>query len=589
MGMKPVNAFNRRPLLLPKTSSGEYVPNQLDEPGSVLAGTSPSLPGASSAPGSPEPDVGDQNPISSELAKHSLQTQQHQRPHRDWLVQLRHPLGLLLLSCGIAFWIEHWLTQEALRTQQSAAADLMNTLILLGLDTQRALLVGSLLFCLIAGIMGAMVGWGKGIASAFGALLGALLGFSFSYVLPFVQLEQLPVRNPAGALEPLNQAGLTHNVLVLLALGLVCGFAGAGVGTLIRLALLLPFLQLCWMIGSACWQLGKLLVAGMFRYPTHLTWRGTLYLLYRPNLWAQTTVAVTLLGAAMLAFSGARLLLLYSPDYGVHQTAPLPIVNGGKAEPGKVIEASYISPALHGQRRQFALFLPPFYNNPVNATRRYPVLYVLHGMPGSSNNWFTAGQLADSANQLIARYEIADLIIVAPDGNGRPGASPEWGNSADGQQRLEDAIAFDLVSFIDSHYRTLASAPYRAIGGLSTGGVGSMNIAAHHPDLFGSVISLGGYYQAEGPIWGTQLADRQQNSPLYVFPRRSDDWGLAIFLGAADKDQPYYDETKAFAAELDSLHVPYHLDVQPGQHAWKVWAQQMWNALLWLHGNDQRW
>ncbi len=588
MGIEPVHTFNSRPLLLHKTSLRNYTPNQLDEPGSVLAGILPSLAGeaASDAPELGASEAGGHHSISSDQVKRLLPAQPHQHPLRYWLVR---PFGLLLLSCGIAFWVERWLTLEALNTQQSAAADLMNTLVLLGLDTQRALLVGSLLFCLLASIMGAMVGWSKGSTSAFGALLGTLIGFAFSYVLPFVQLEQLPVRNSAGALEPLDQVGLTRNVLVLLALGLVCGFAGAGIGTLIRQALLHPIVQLCWVIGSACWGLGALLVAGMFRRTTHHTWREVLRLLYRPKLWAHMTMVVTLLVAVVLAFSGARTLLLYSPDYGVHQAAPLPATNGGKAEPGKVIEASYNSSALHGQRRQFSLFLPPFYDDPVNATRRYPVLYVLHGTPGSADNWFTAGQLADSANQLITRQQVADLIIVAPDGGGRRGVNPEWGNSADGKQRLEDAIAFDLVSFIDSHYRTLAEAHYRAIGGNSSGGFGAMNIATHHPDLFGSVISLGGYYQAEGPIWGTQLAYRQQNSPLSVFPRRSDDWGLSVFLGAATKDQPYYDETKAFAAELDRLHVAYHLDVQPGQHAWKVWAQQMWNALLWLHGREQRW
>lgn len=497
--------------------------------------------------------------------------------------------GPWLCSFAVALGVGCWLMASAMQAPASAAANLTNTLILVGLDPERALLVGSLIFCLAAALVGALMGWRKELLAAFGAFVGAVVALCLAYIMPFVQREVQPTRDPGGAIEPLNQAGLTHNILVILALGVACAFAGVAIGRSLRQLVLLPCGRLCWRLCRSIWQAGRWVAAAVAGRPRHSSWRELLRPLYNLRLWSAPIAAVAVLYVALLALSSAGSLLFYSPDYGVHLAAPLPVINGSQAQPGKIISTTYPSPALGGQQRQIAIYLPPFYNDPVNKDRRYPVLYVLHGTPGSPNDWFAAGHLADTANQLIARHEIGDMIIVSPDGRGQPGASPEWGNSADGHQRLEDAIAFDLVRYIDSHYRTIALASYRAIGGLSAGGFGAMNLASHHPDIFGAVISLGGYYQAEGTIWGTQLTYRQENSPLYVFPRRPDDWQLAIFLGAADKDQPYYADTKAFSAELTQLHISYHLNVERGAHAWSIWAKQMWNALLWLHGVNARW
>ena len=115
------------------------------------------------------------------------------------------------------------------------------------------------------------------------------------------------------------------------------------------------------------------------------------------------------------------------------------------------------------------------------------------------------------------------------------------------------------------------------------GGFGATNIAIHHPDVFGYVISLGGYYYAEGSIWGNNAAYMQQNSPADVILVNKQAWKLLFFLGAGSLDQPYYAGTQMFAQELDKLHVSYRLVVQKGYHSWTNWQILMYKALLWLH------
>ena len=211
------------------------------------------------------------------------------------------------------------------------------------------------------------------------------------------------------------------------------------------------------------------------------------------------------------------------------------------------------------------------------------MLYLLHGSPGQAHDCITAGKANQSADTLIALGKIPELIMVLPDGNGRPGATSEWANTYDQRQLIESYVVNDVVRYIDSKYRTIPDAANRAIGGLSMGGFGAINIAVHHPDIFGSVISLGGYYYAEGGIWGNNAAYMQQNSPADVLPAKKQAWKLLFFLGAGTQDQPYYTDTQQFAQELSGLHIPYHLDIQQGYHSWAFWQTQMYNALLWLH------
>src|SRR5262249_31788624 len=122
-----------------------------------------------------------------------------------------------------------------------------------------------------------------------------------------------------------------------------------------------------------------------------------------------------------------------------------------------------------------------------------------------------------TANALITAGRIRATIVVAPDGNGPVYQVSEWANSFDGRQPMEASIVYDLVPYIDSHYRTLADPANRVIVGNSEGGYAAANIALHHPMIFGTVLSMGGYFQADSSaVFGTgprSIAYRRYNSP----------------------------------------------------------------------------
>jgi len=472
----------------------------------------------------------------------------------------------ILLALGTA------LVAAAFLFSAGVTKALSTPIIDMGLDPQRAALIAALLLTAGVALISALVS-----RQRLSAIVGAGLAYIIGYLLPFIHQERLPVYDPGGHIETLNTGALQHTVITLLAGGLLSAFLGAAVGSALGEVMLDPIGLLAQLD-----PIGRLaqLIRQERIHPDHIQRPEQLIALGGAQkrswwhlIWAWTGL-LAMVGIFLLS-GGIGDFLLFSPDVGLHNP---PVVNAH----GTVVADSMISPALHGQRRSFLVYLPPSYHDPAARNRRYPTLYLLHGSPGSEYDWIKAGEAVQSADTLIAHGEIPELIMVFPDGNGQSGETSEWGNSFDHKQLMENFIAFDLVHYIDQKYRTIPRAGDRAIGGNSMGGFGAMNIAVHHPDIFGSVISLGGYFKAEGKIWGQNEAYIQANSPALVLPGDPKAWKLRIFLGAATKDQPYCADTQQFSQELNALHVTYTFDLENGYHAWSIWVVQLYHALTWL-------
>ncbi len=488
----------------------------------------------------------------------SLQTGQTTTALQRFVPVLLH-LVSLCTTLFSGFWLFH----------STVSSNLTLTILEFGLDPQRTQLVVALLLTAGAALVGAVITQRK-----LTILIGAGVVFCANYLMSFIRLELQPIRDPGGNLELLNTAVLIHTSFVMLALALLCAFIGAAVGKGLGEVLFDPPYQL---------------IRFLWQHRRQGSSQSTLPLLRkevpddRPtNIISVRNTIGHWLGAVTMALliilaSGASELFLFSPDTGLHTLPSLT-----SRERGTIVQDVVVSPALGGQQKPFLVYLPPSYNTPAGRTKHYPTLYLLHGSPGHDNDWLTGGKADQSADTLIAQGKMPELILILPDGNGRSGETSEWGNSFDHKQNMETYIAVDLVKYVDQKYRTIPSPAYRGSGGLSMGGFGAMNIAVHHPDVFGSVIALGGYYLAEGGVWGNDTAYIRDNSPFEILPSDKSAWKLHMYIGAATKDQPYYGYTLQFVHELNRLRIPYRLDIQNGFHSWQVWQVQMYNAFMWL-------
>jgi enterochelin esterase-like enzyme len=145
---------------------------------------------------------------------------------------------------------------------------------------------------------------------------------------------------------------------------------------------------------------------------------------------------------------------------------------------GSLFDAEMWSPILQRQM-MFRIYLPPdyFYTD----ARRYPTMYMLHGAGGNYTEW-SDSYLPQQLDDMIVRREVEPMIVVMPDGGDRT----YWANWDEGP-RWSDYVAEDVVAEIDSRFRTINNQGGRAIGGLSMGGLGALQIAMRHPYVFGVV------------------------------------------------------------------------------------------------------
>jgi enterochelin esterase-like enzyme len=291
------------------------------------------------------------------------------------------------------------------------------------------------------------------------------------------------------------------------------------------------------------------------------------------------TLSAVIIGALVLTGSNLDSILNYGTTANIYQPAHPPVLRG-MVQPG-----IYPSPALGGAKRKFMLYLPPSYFRAPQ--RRYPVMYMLHGDPGTITNWFRGAHVDATSDILLTAGKMRETIFVAPDGSGPTYRVSEWANSLDGRQRMEDSVVDDLVHYVDTHYRTIADSADRVIAGISDGGFAAANIALHHPDVFGAVLTLGGYFVADAsnPVFGTGTASatyRHDNSPaLYVATPSGLEAArsLRFIIGVGVQDREFYQAGVAFYAQLQQFGVHTDLLEAHGGHSWQIWSMQAAQAL----------
>ena len=162
------------------------------------------------------------------------------------------------------------------------------------------------------------------------------------------------------------------------------------------------------------------------------------------------------------------------------------------------------------------LYLPPRYES---ESRRYPVIYWLHGAGGdeSSGVW-VAGEL----DKAISAGLVQPAIMVFPNG----GKKTEYRDWPDQNALIETMIIRELIPYVDSHFRTVVSSLGRGVEGMSMGGNGALKLALKYPEIFGSVVAYAGSYMRlplDGYFPGIAPAQQEWISKLTQWYSADDD------------------------------------------------------------------
>ncbi len=231
---------------------------------------------------------------------------------------------------------------------------------------------------------------------------------------------------------------------------------------------------------------------------------------------------------------------------------------------GSVRERWFYSPELD-RDMPYYIYLPPDYGT---ADRRYPVLYMLHGLGGHREEWIVY-DLVNIADREIVNGNIPPMIIVLPQGDkgywtNHTGDGPLWG----------EYVSRDLVAMIDSTYRTLRSPDARAIGGLSMGGWGALHHAFLRPDLFGIVGAHSASLRTAGdsPDFLGTGDEFARKDPMALAVSAKGIEGLRIWIDSGETDQ-WAEQARQLSLELRERGIDNILQIYPGGHDYNYWSE----------------
>ena len=221
-------------------------------------------------------------------------------------------------------------------------------------------------------------------------------------------------------------------------------------------------------------------------------------------------------------------------------------------------QATYASPALHGGKGSFLVYLPPGY---AGSAARYPVIYLLHGNNQPDTAFLHVG-LQGTLDRLIAHHQVPPMIAVMIQGG--PGAN-NWRNT--GSTHYESYV-LEVQGLVDRMLPTIAARDARAIAGLSMGGYGAANIALSNPYRYSLFESWLGFFNG---LEGQLRADRPLISRL----------GLRAFVYGAESDHIANPaEDAPFAAALRAAGARAKSAVYPGEHSLETVEAHLASMLL---------
>lgn len=253
------------------------------------------------------------------------------------------------------------------------------------------------------------------------------------------------------------------------------------------------------------------------------------------------------------------------------------------AEQGRYVSVTVESPAVGG-RVNVDVYLPPGYPQP---GVHYPVLYLLHGEPGSGPQMASSLRINTVVSALIDSRQIKPMLIVLPSDGPTVRTDTEWMNSVtDSKAQWGTFITNDLVSFVDRHYAVCETRTATSIGGVSMGAFGAVNAALNHLGRFGAVLSWSGYFVANTPKVNEPegSVSWRAASPLYSLKNfipqlKKNPLRISFYTGPADHYAP---ENIAFSRLLTRKHLPYRFALNRGPHGYALWRKYFDSELIWL-------
>ena len=244
--------------------------------------------------------------------------------------------------------------------------------------------------------------------------------------------------------------------------------------------------------------------------------------------------------------------------------------------------------ALLGRTVSYQVLYPVKYQYPENREKRFPVIYLLHGLSGHSTDWLEKTRIALYATH----YDLFIVMVEGGDGWYTDSATVP-------ADKYESYILRELIPDVEKRFRVSTQREGRAIAGLSMGGYGAIKFGLKHPEMFAMVASMSGAFGAAS--WTEkELRDpgARRDSVLQTFgpadspTRAANDIPKLAREVSAKKIAPLpyfyidcgtedflFSDNRELASLFVELKIPHEYRQLPGTHAWSYWDAQVQEIL----------
>jgi len=229
---------------------------------------------------------------------------------------------------------------------------------------------------------------------------------------------------------------------------------------------------------------------------------------------------------------------------------------------GKIDTIRYLSKTV-GTTRKALIYTPPGYSK----KKRYPVLYLLHGIGGDEKEWLNGGHPQVILDNLYAENKIEPMIVVMPNGRAmkddRAGGNVFDSAKVQAFATFEQDLLTDLIPHIEKTFPVITQPDSRAIAGLSMGGGQSLNFGLGNLDKF---AWIGGFSSAPNTNRPEQLLPNPDDAKKKIKL-------LWISCGDADGLITFSKRTHDYLYQKSVPHIYY---IEPGGHDFKVWKNGLY-------------
>lgn len=262
-----------------------------------------------------------------------------------------------------------------------------------------------------------------------------------------------------------------------------------------------------------------------------------------------------------------------------------PAVYAQRDPPTSEIE---LKSALLGRTINYRILYPIKYHYPEKRETRFPVLYLLHGLTGHSNNWLEKTRVALYATH----YDL--FIVMVEGGNG-------WytDSATVPADKYESYILSELIPDVEKRFRVSTQREGRAIAGLSMGGYGAFKFGLKHPEMFAMAASMSGAFDAASwtekelkdpgvirdsvlQTFGPDGSSTRATNNVFKLAREVSAKKIAplpyLYFDCGTEDF-LFSNNRELATLFVELKIPHEYRQLPGTHAWTYWDVQIQEIL----------